>query len=122
MNKRLYFKICSFAIGGFLVIWSAAFTVFLLKDRNSREYTAPQQVSESVQGAVKNAEIDYYFAHTDGERVCIYEVYTNGYTKLIASPDIILRTLPEEDRKSFEKGIILNDKAALASLIEDFSS
>ena len=102
-------------------MWSASFTVFLLKDRNAKD-TPQTDASESSMGTVENARIDYYYARSEGGKVCIYEVYTNGYTRLISSPDIVIQSLPEGDRESFEKGLILKDKESLASMIEDFSS
>lgn len=122
MNKSLYFKICSIAVGSFLIIWSAAFTVFLLKDRNEQKPDIPEHAAESVQSTVQSAKLKHYIAKADGEKVAIYEVYTNGFEKLISMPDINLAQVPEQDRISFEQGIILADKSALASLIEDFTS
>ncbi len=122
MNKRLYFKICSIAVGSFLILWSAAFTIFMLKDRNEAESDIPQHVAENVQKTVQSATLKHYLARADGNKVAVYEVYTNGFEKLISMPDINLALIPEQDRQSFESGIILADKSALASLIEDFTS
>ncbi|MBQ6999326.1 MAG: hypothetical protein IJN62_06035 [Clostridia bacterium] len=122
MNKSLYFKICSIAVGSFLIIWSAAFTLFMIKDRNEAKSDIPQHVAENVQKTVQSAKLKHYLAKADGNKVAIYEVYTNGFEKLIGMPDINLSQIPEQDRVSFKQGIILADKSALASLIEDFTS
>lgn len=125
MNKPLYFKICTIAIGSFLVIWSAVFTVFLLKERSIARTKTQQQQAQSVQNntsSVKSAEIDHYIARTTDGKVAVYEVYTNGFTKLISIPDIPLKQLSDTDRSIFDKGIILKSRAELASLIEDFTS
>jgi len=122
MNKPLYFKICSFAIGGFLIIWSAVFTVFLLRERGNSQSDVPESVTESVNNTVKSAEVDYYTVKAQNGEVVVYEVFTNGYSRVVSIPDIPLKQLSEQDRKSFEDGFVLEDRASLASLIEDFTS
>ncbi len=122
MNKSLYFKICSIAVGSFLIIWSSAFTVFLLKDRNRRQSDIPEYAAENAQKTVQSAQVDHYLARSEDGRVAVYEVYTNGFEKLISLPDINLSYLPRQDRESFEEGIILNGREELASLMEDFTS
>ncbi len=125
MNKPLYFKICTIAIGSFLIIWSAVFTVFLLKEHSTDRIKAQQQQAQSVQNntsSIKNAEVDHYIARTTDGKVNVYEVYTNGFTKLISVPDIPLKQLSDEDKSIFDKGVILKSRAELASLIEDFTS
>lgn len=122
MNKSLYFKICSIAVGSFLIIWSATFTVFLLKDRNQRQSDIPEYTAESAQSIVQSAKVEHYIAKAQDGKVAIYEVYTNGYEKLISMPDITLSQIPEQDKASFEEGIVLTGREELASLIEDFSS
>ncbi len=122
MNKSLYFKICSAAIGSFLIIWLTAFTIFLVRDKAQSKTDIPQYTAENVQKTVQSASVKYYVAKSDGNKVAIYEVYTNGFEKLISMPDINLSQLPEQDKQSFKNGIILADKIALASLIEDFTS
>ena len=122
MNKRLFFKICSVSVGGFLIVWSAAFTVFLMKDRTRSETNIPQYTAENAQSTIQSAKAVYYIARSDNGRVIIYEVYNNGFEKPVSMPDIDLKQLTEQDKADFEKGIILNDKTALASLLEDFTS
>lgn len=122
MNKNLYFKVCSIAIGSFLIIWSAAFTVFLMRQYNRQQSEIPEYSAESTQNSVSSANIKHYMAQIKGGSVVIYEIYDNGYEKIISVPDIPLSQLTDQDRESFEKGIILKDKEEMASLIEDFTS
>lgn len=122
MNKNLYFKVCSITIGSFLIIWSAAFTVFLMRERNQNQSDIPEYVAESTQNGVQNARMEHYLARTTGGSVVIYEVYANGYEKAISVPNIALSQLTEHDRASFDKGIILKTKEEMASLVEDFTS
>ena len=122
MNKNLYFKICSITIGCFLCIWSACMTYFLASERKKDESDIPQYTAESAQNIIKSATLSHYIARVQDGKAAIYEVYTNGYEKLILVPDIDIMRLTETDRESFEKGIILKDKSQLASLIEDFTS
>ena len=121
MNKNLYFKICSFIIGGFLLIWSAGFTLFLVRERNTEKPTAPSE-EKTVQSTVQSATLSHYTAQAEQDRVIIYEVYNNGYKKIFSVPNIDFRELTQQDRESFEKGIILKSKSDVASLIEDFTS
>lgn len=125
MNKPLYFKICSFVIGGFLVVWSAAFTVFMLKERVRQNNNYENLPYESVQhntSYTKNAELDHFLACSSDGRVVVYEVYSNGYSRLMAVLDIQLEQLSKEDRAFFEGGIVLKSREELASLTEDFTS
>lgn len=122
MNKSLYFKICSITIGSFLVIWTAAFSLFLMKERSESRNEIPEYTAEKVQNTIQSARLDHYIARAEGNGVAVYEVYTNGYEKLISMPEINLSQLTEYDRTSFEEGIVLNSKGELASLMEDFTS
>lgn len=121
MNKSLYFKICSFIIGGFLILWSAGFTLFLVRERNTSEPNV-QKEEKAVQSAVQSATLSHYTAQAEQDRIIIYEVYNNGYRKVFSVPNIDFRELTEQDKESFQKGIILKNKSDVASLIEDFTS
>lgn len=121
MNKNLYFKICSFVIGGFLILWSAGFTLFLVRERNVQKPDM-QKEEKTVESTVQSAALSHYTAQASENKVIIYEVYNNGYKKIFSVPDIDFRELTQQDRESFEKGIILKSKSDVASLIEDFTS
>ena len=121
MNKNLYFKICSFIIGIFIIVWSASFTLFMAR-QNLREKELSQNEIKPAQNSAPSASISHYTAREKDGRAMIYEVYTNGYEKLINIPDISLSELSDIDRESFEKGIFLKSKEEVASLIEDFTS
>ncbi|MBE7012697.1 MAG: hypothetical protein E7416_01260 [Ruminococcaceae bacterium] len=122
MNKSLYFKICSAVIGTFLIIWSTAFAVFIVKERKKPAPDIPEQRAETVQKTVKSAEISHYLIHTQDGKVVVYEVYSNGYSKPVTIPDIYVKDLTDYDRKYFENGFMLEDISSLASMIEDFTS
>ena len=122
MNKSLYFKICSAVIGTFLIIWSTAFAVFIVKERKKPAPDIPEQRAETVQKTVKSAERSHYLIHTQDGKVVVYEVYSNGYSKPVTIPDIYVKDLTDYDRKYFENGFMLEDISSLASMIEDFTS
>lgn len=122
MNKKLFFKICSVSVGSFLVVWTLAFAVFIVKNRVPREEPTEQYEAKSTQSTVKSAKIAHYSVREENGRVAVYEIYSNGYEKLIGAPDIDLTQLSPQDKSDFSKGIILKTKEELASLIEDFSS
>ena len=121
MNKNLYFKICSFIIGGFLLLWSAGFTLFLVRERSIEKPSVPTE-EETIESTVPSAELSHYTAQATEDKVIIYEVYNNGYKKIFSVPDIDFRELTQQDKESFQKGIILKSKSDVASLIEDFTS
>lgn len=121
MNKRLYFKICTITIGFFLIIWVTVFSVFFTM-KNEPETPQEPLKTENVSQPVQSATLSHYIARAEGNTVAIYEVYSNGYEKVISVPEINLSRLPEQDRKSFAEGVVLNSKRELASLIEDFTS
>ncbi|MBR2476525.1 MAG: hypothetical protein IKB50_00135 [Clostridia bacterium] len=121
MNKQLYFKICTVTVGIFLIVWITAFSVFFAV----REEPAPVQEptkTEDVSKPVQSATLSHYIARAENGKVAVYEVYSNGFEQAVPVPEINLARLPEQDRKSFNEGVVLNSKRELASLIEDFSS
>ena len=120
MNKNLYFKICSFSIGIFLIFWCVCFTLFIAKDNlSNKAEIKSDQVTES---AVKSATVSHYIAKRENGNAVIYEVYTNGFEKIYSMPQIDFSQLTKEDLESFEQGIILKTKIDTANFIEDYTS
>lgn len=120
MNKNLYFKICSFSIGIFLLFWCICFTLFVAKDNFSNQ--AEVKKEEITESAVKSAEISHYIAKKVNGNAVIYEVYTNGFEKVYSMPKIDFSQLTKEDIENFEQGIILKSKIDTANFIEDYTS
>lgn len=122
MNKRLFFRICTVSIGSFLIIWISAFASFFVRNRAQQEEMQSRYEAENAEIAVKSAKIAHYSVREENGRVAVYEIYSNGYEKLIGAPDIDLSQLSPRDKSDFSDGIILKTKEELASLIEDFTS
>lgn len=138
MNKQLFYKISISIIGGFLLIWLAAFTVYLSSSTPSpppeqAQTPAPspappqtvraQPTLPDTQQTVKNAKLMQYEAIIQNGEIAIYEIYTNGCRQLYTVlEDIDIRLLRAQDRERFAKGITLYSLEDVASLIEDFSS
>lgn len=122
MNKKLFFKICSVSIGGFLIAWSVAFTFFLMRSYVSEKNQNDMYETKNNQNVVESAKIAHYVAKEENGKVAVYEIYSNGYEKLIGVPNIDMTQLSPNDKSDFSKGIILKTKEELASLMEDFTS
>ncbi len=138
MNKQIFYRVSISIITGFLIIWLTAFAVYLSQNRQPKA-EPPQMQAPSAQPqpkatisekepsdtpqAVSASSIAHYLAVIQNGRIAVYEVYTNGSRQLrTVLEDIDPAMLRTEDRKSFEKGILLYSEEELASLIEDFSS
>jgi len=64
----------------------------------------------------------YYILKAYLNRIAVYRVFGEGTRALIEIVDMDVRSLPAEDVKSLETGIVVYSKEALVRLLEDFTS
>ncbi len=126
MNKRLFYTICSTVSGICLAIWIGVFFVhYASKKPTPSPVPSPPQaapVEEDKSSAIRVSALNHYLLVSENGAVSVYCVYDNGYKSLKNVLDINVDTLRANDRKEFERGIVVHDSEDLAFLIEDYVS
>ena len=66
-------------------------------------------------------EIDHYLARFENGDIAIY-IISDGKEYFLYTLDVYAENLPDSDMEKLKEGILLYDRAALASFEEDFTS
>lgn len=126
MNKSLFFTICTFSLGAFIIVW-----LYVIAGLTSPEpqHNIPHENPSSQNTTTQNQHqqvvtpnISHYLIKNAKGKINIYSVYSNGLTKLEKILDVNPETLRKIDKISFDEGIIIKDPEELAHIIEDYVS
>lgn len=126
MNKSLFYTICTFSLGVFIIVWLYVIAgITTPKARYSQPITTGPHTDTPVrnqyQKTVTPTISHYLVKNTDG-KINIYSVYSDGLTKLEKALDVNPDTLRKIDKLKLDEGIIIKDIESLSHIIEDYVS
>lgn len=125
MNKPLFYMICTFSVGCFIIVW-----LFIYGGMNAADYKEPQTnppiqekpIPKIPSKDVTSTTLSHYLLIAENEKISVYAVYSNGDKKLYDTLDVNINTLRETDKNSFIQGMIIHDENELSHIIEDYVS
>lgn len=114
---RITVGICVFTMAIIMVLYA-----FVFSDRFPVE-TATETMEPTVVATEEKAEADVggYIARLDGEKISVY-AKAGENEEFMYTLKVRVADFSTEERENLETGIMLADKQALASFIEDFTS
>jgi len=126
MNKSLFYTICTFSLGAFIIVW-----LYVIAGITSpkADYThpltaqsAPDKPAENQYQKTLTPTISHYLVKNTDDKINIYSVYSDGLTKLEKILDVNPDTLRKFDKLKLDEGIIIKDIESLSHIIEDYVS
>ncbi len=125
MNKPLFYMICTFSVGCFIIVWLFIYAGMSTDNLKKPATNPPLQenpLTKIPTSDVTSPTLSHYLLIAENEKISVYTVYSNGDKKLYDTLDVNINTLRETDKSSFVQGVIVHDISELSHIIEDYVS